>query len=113
MKGQLWPSLKDTPNISPIKVSLPLVKDKAGWPAKNPSLPLTRETPHEVVPPNSITLEEDYQDLETLCGVGYKTQLLIHVGRDLVSPALATDVPWYMTKADSNPFPKQTVFFAV
>lgn len=61
-----------------------------------------------------MTLDEDYQDLRTLCGAGCKTQLLTHVGRVPVLPVLATAAPWWITNADSNPpIPKQTVLISV
>lgn len=69
-------------------------------------LPQIPSDTQEAVAPNSITLEEDYQDLGTFCGAGYKSQLLIHVCRVLVSPVSAAAVPWYMTNGDRNPPPQ-------
>ena len=75
------------------------------------SLSLKKVTPHEATTPNPVTLEADYQDLGTFVG-WTQTQLVIHVGRVLVSPVSAAAVPWYMTNADRNPPPKQTVLIS-
>lgn len=50
--------------------------------------------PHEAVPPRSMTLEDGSRDLETLCGAGCETQLLIRVDRVLVSPVSASAATW-------------------
>lgn len=110
-EGQLWPSLKGTPNISQVKVFLTLVRCPEAPYGKlrtmlgdppNPTTCLTKLTLHEATTPNSITLEEGYQDLASLHGLDTKPSCWF-MSVVLVSPVLEASAPWYVTNADSNP----------
>lgn len=105
----------EAPQISQVKSSLTQIRcpdaphrmlrtEPRGLP-KSP-FSLTKVTPYEATTPDPIILEEDYQDLGTFCGAGYKTQLLIHVCKVLVSTHLGCSHSLVYDKCWQKPPPQ-------